>query len=216
MGLFDDYFDPQQFGEGGGGLLGRLLALQQQGQYRPSELSTPSGGQPDSGVSGNPPQDATAMAAPQAPMPMPALVNNGPPPPVLQTPDYGQTLNIPVGTYQMPQFGRVDPSQPAQQTPDLGDRLSAGFQSWAHTPVGNPFAALANGVAGFNSGQRTGQMTAPQRPNSGDEATQPSAGDGQAAAFTPTNPQTVNKPVMRVLTSRIVTRPNSRSSRYGG
>jgi hypothetical protein len=35
MGLFDGYFDPQQFGEGGG-LLGRLLALQQQqGQYQP-------------------------------------------------------------------------------------------------------------------------------------------------------------------------------------
>jgi hypothetical protein len=35
MGLFDDYFDPDQFGEGGG-LLGRLLALQlQQGLYQP-------------------------------------------------------------------------------------------------------------------------------------------------------------------------------------
>jgi hypothetical protein len=35
MGLFDGYFDPQQFGEGGG-LLGRLLVLlQQQGQYQP-------------------------------------------------------------------------------------------------------------------------------------------------------------------------------------
>jgi hypothetical protein len=35
MGLFDGYFDPQQFGNGGG-LLGRLLALQQsQGLYQP-------------------------------------------------------------------------------------------------------------------------------------------------------------------------------------
>jgi len=35
MGLFDGYFDPQQFGEGGG-LLGRLLALQpMQGLYQP-------------------------------------------------------------------------------------------------------------------------------------------------------------------------------------
>jgi hypothetical protein len=35
MGLFDDYVDPQQFNSGGG-LLGRLLALQQlQGQYQP-------------------------------------------------------------------------------------------------------------------------------------------------------------------------------------
>jgi hypothetical protein len=35
MGLFDGYFDPEQFGDGGG-LLGRLLSLQQQqGQYQP-------------------------------------------------------------------------------------------------------------------------------------------------------------------------------------
>jgi hypothetical protein len=35
MGLFDGYFDPDQFGNGGG-LLGRLLALQQQqGPYQP-------------------------------------------------------------------------------------------------------------------------------------------------------------------------------------
>jgi hypothetical protein len=32
--------------------------------------------------------------------------------------------------------------------------LSAGFQSWVHTPLGNPFGALANGIAGLNSGQR--------------------------------------------------------------
>jgi hypothetical protein len=37
MGLFDGYFDPDQFGNGGG-LLGRLLALQrQQGRYQPGE-----------------------------------------------------------------------------------------------------------------------------------------------------------------------------------
>lgn len=36
MGLFDGYFDPEQFGEGGG-LLGRLLSLQQnQALYQPS------------------------------------------------------------------------------------------------------------------------------------------------------------------------------------
>ena len=53
----------------------------------------------------------------------------------------------------MPQFGGAGTSQPDQPTPDLGDRLSAGFQSWAHTPLGNPFAGIANGIAGFNSGQ---------------------------------------------------------------
>jgi hypothetical protein len=39
MGLFDSYFDPQQF-QDGGGLLGRLLSLQgQQGQYQPDALA---------------------------------------------------------------------------------------------------------------------------------------------------------------------------------
>ncbi|WP_315831126.1 hypothetical protein [Bradyrhizobium prioriisuperbiae] len=45
-------------------------------------------------------------------------------------------------------------SQASPQNPDFGDRLSAGFQSWAHTPVGSPFAGLANGIQGFESGQR--------------------------------------------------------------
>lgn len=45
-------------------------------------------------------------------------------------------------------------SQASPQNPDFGDRLSAGFQSWAHTPVGSPFAGLANGIQGFASGQR--------------------------------------------------------------
>lgn len=40
MGLFDDYVDPQQF-NGGGGLLGRLLALKQfQDQYQPAQLQS--------------------------------------------------------------------------------------------------------------------------------------------------------------------------------
>jgi hypothetical protein len=45
MGLFDSYFDPQHFG-GGGGLLGRLLSLQQQGQYQSAQDfdQTPSDG----------------------------------------------------------------------------------------------------------------------------------------------------------------------------
>lgn len=36
MGLFDEYFDPEQF-QASGGLLGRLLSLpQMQGLYRPN------------------------------------------------------------------------------------------------------------------------------------------------------------------------------------
>jgi hypothetical protein len=70
-------------------------------------------------------------------------------------PDYGQTQNMAIGDYLMPQFGRADIPQPAPPPPDLGDRLSGGLQSWAQTPAGNPFAALANGITGFNAGQRT-------------------------------------------------------------
>jgi hypothetical protein len=55
MGLFDGYFDPQQFGEGGG-LLGRLLALQQMQRHEP-------------GVGFDPQPSATGQAPsmPQAP-----------------------------------------------------------------------------------------------------------------------------------------------------
>jgi hypothetical protein len=140
MGLLDSYFDPEQF-EAGGGLIGRLLSLQgMQGQYLPSagfnSQASADGGQ--------------AVAAPMSvplPMPWPTLPGDGP--------DYGQTQNIPIGDYRMPQFGRVDASQAVQQLPDLGDRLRAGFQSWAHTPVGNPIAGLANCIAGLGSGQRS-------------------------------------------------------------
>jgi hypothetical protein len=101
-------------------------------------------------------------------------------PSVQQTPDYGQTQNVAVGGYQMPQFGRADISPRLQQPPDFGDRLSAGFQNWAHTPVGNPFAALANGVAGFGSGQRTDAagVVLPQTPSP-----TPDLGDRLSAGF---------------------------------
>ncbi len=61
MGLFDGYFDPEQFGEGGG-LLRRLLALQQgQGGYQPSaDLDR-------------------ASSAPPQPTPWPALLSYGEP-----------------------------------------------------------------------------------------------------------------------------------------
>ncbi|WJR76458.1 hypothetical protein [Bradyrhizobium sp. NP1] len=212
MGLFDDYFDPQQFGEGGG-LLGRLLALQQQqGQYQPSQGFGDANGEPGNGSAPN----VTAMSAPAAFAPPSTPASGGQGFPAAQTPDYGQTLNIPIGNYGMPQFGRADVAQPAQQAPDLGDRVSAGFQSWAHTPVGNPFAALANGIAAFNAGQPVGGMQAFPSQNTRrlDEPPQPFAGV-QDAAPTPVNAPAANRAAMRVLSSRIMPRPNSRNSRYG-
>jgi hypothetical protein len=148
MGLFDSYFDPQQF-QDGGGLLGRLLSLrQQQDQYQPEagfDQRIPADGPSPSLL-----QTPVSAPMPQSTMPVLGATPSGPP-----TPNYGQTQNIAIGDYQMPQFGRADVSQAAQQTPDFGDRVSAGFQSWAHTPVGNPIAALGNGIAGLGSGQRT-------------------------------------------------------------
>jgi hypothetical protein len=168
MGLFDGYFDAEQF-QDSGGLLGRLLSLQQQqGQYQSAAGF-------DSQVAANGQASSEPQISALLPTLRPTLPTNGPaasPP----TPDYGQTQNIPIGNdYQMPQFGRADVSLPAQQPPDLGDRLSAGFQNWAHTPVGNPFAAFANGIAGMSSGQRTdaaglvsSQIRMPASPGLGD------------------------------------------------
>ena len=137
MGLFDDYFDPEQF-QDSGGLLGRLLSLRP--QYRPDADND---------------AQASTLSAPASPGVAP----------VLPTPDYGQTQNIAIGNYQIPQFGSADVATLSQSapSPDLGDRLSAGLQSWGHTPVGNPFAALANGIAGFNSGQRADEAGVTQQ-----------------------------------------------------
>jgi hypothetical protein len=146
MGWFDDdRFDPAQF-EAGGGLYGRLLSLQPQQSF-------------DRTVQGSP----FPPVAPSAPLslsgsnpgaaPQSSSVRPVTPQPASNWPrDDGQALNLRIGDYWMPQFGGAE--RPSSATaPTFGDRLNASFQSWAHTPLGNPFAALANGIAGFNSGQ---------------------------------------------------------------
>jgi hypothetical protein len=191
MGLFDDYFDPQQF-QGEGGLLGRLVSLQQQqGQYQPSQGL-------DAGI-----QPAAAASPPQ----FPSAESSTPLAAASQI--SGPTSYIPVGNYLMPQFGGAGVSQPAP-APDLGDRLSAGFQSWAHTPLGNPFAALANGITGFSSGQAVSQPTIQQ--SSSSRAAMPqqqAAGDD-----TPSPPQNSAASVLRILARRIGSNPGG-SFRYG-
>jgi hypothetical protein len=147
MGLFDGYFDPEQF-QDSGGLLGRLLSLQQQGQDQPNDSFDP-----QVSTDAGPP---SSVPIPRSALPANGSVTNP------QTPDDGLTQNIFTGD-QMP------------QPPGLGDRLSAGFQSWAQTPVGNPFAALANGIAGFGSGQRTDAARLTQAQN---QAAGPSPGLG--------------------------------------
>jgi len=169
MGLFDSYFDPEQF-QDSGGLLGRLLSLQPQDQYQPG-----AGFDSQSAVG-----DQTAFA-PQTPLSLPIAASA---PTAPSTPDYGQTQNMAVDDYQMPQFGRADVPQPGPPPPDLGDRLGGGLQSWAQTPVGIPFAALANGITGFNAGQRTDAAgVVPAQASTPTSAPSPDLGDRLGAGF---------------------------------
>jgi hypothetical protein len=155
MSIFDEFNDPLQF-EASGGLFGRLLSLQPGQSFGSSVGQVQSANRPDAAVTpGNPAGPQTAAPVAQPEQSHPQL------PSAWQPPDYGQTQNIRIGNYGMPQFGRAEPQQP-MAPPDLGDRLSAGFQSWAHTPVGNPFAALANGITGVSTGQRVVQPTTQQ------------------------------------------------------
>lgn len=95
--------------------------------------------------------------------------------------DYGQTSNIPIGNYLMPAFGTPDPAQlptnaqpaagqlpmgqgvqmPAQSPSflqsaggnDIGGHLMAGLQNFANS--GGILPAIANGISGLVTGQRT-------------------------------------------------------------
>ncbi|WP_342712171.1 hypothetical protein AAFG13_12515 [Bradyrhizobium sp. B124] len=163
MGFFDDYlgFDPKQF-EAGGGLYGRLVSLQPQltfdqptqGSPFPPVAGVANASLPAGNPSPAPPDGASGPDAPRMPSSWPR--------------DDGQTLNMRIGDYWMPQFGRAEPPAPAA-VPTFGDRLNAGFQSWAHTPLGNPFAALANGITGFNTGQRSAEQNGQLAPGNPDD-----------------------------------------------
>jgi len=164
MGLFDD-IDPDQF-QHSGGILGRLLSLPQ------ANVSQSGGGSdPQSDpYSDNSPQALAssgaggAQAMPSASdlgtrlgaglqswaqtpagNPFAALVNgiNG----------FNNTQPA-AGVAGAAAASASAPQASAQaQPPNFGDRLGTGFQSWAQTPVGSPFAGLANGITGFNTGQ---------------------------------------------------------------
>jgi hypothetical protein len=91
----------------------------------------------------------------------------------------------------------IGPPVPAQ-TPDFSSRLGAGLQSWAQTPAGSPFAALANGVTGFN----TGQTIAPSTPTPA--KAQPSADGDQTnaapqAQIAPATNAAMSQPAIRRL-----------------
>lgn len=88
---------------------------------------------------------------------------------------------------QAPTSSGAGSAQAVPPPPDLGTRLGAGLQSWAQTPVGSPFAALANGINGFNNGQSAspaGAATASSNaPPASAPAQKPNFGDRLGAAF---------------------------------
>ena len=174
MGFLDDFFDPDQFQESGG-LLGRLSSLPQGlfASSQPVVSQTPLDA--TSAARGAAAFDPTQSFAASSDSPPPSVDSNVSQPSPLSF-DLGAHLNAgfqkwaqtPVGNpfaalaNGIAGFNAVQPTDaafigppapPPAQTPDFGDRLGAAFQSWAQTPVGSPFAALANGITGFNTGQ---------------------------------------------------------------
>lgn len=138
MGLLDDHlsFDPSLF-QAGGGLYGRLASLQPQLSF-------------DQPAQGSPFPPVPAGVSPSAPgNSSGAVPQNGA---VTSEPSQPASGYMRIGDYWMPQFGYPEPASPPA-APTFGDRLSAGFQSWARTPLGNPFAGLANGISGFSAGR---------------------------------------------------------------
>ena len=192
MGLFDDdnfYFDPQTYAGGGGGLMARLFPQPQGDGGAPSQQPSPFDGTapaaPVPFFGATMPTVPVSPAAASAPTSASTSPAGAPASPAVPpTRDYGQTRNIAIGNYQMPQFGRAPPLpsvDPNASSPSLGDRLYNGFQSWAHTPLGNPVAGVANGIAGFNNVGTGTNATAP--PSAASTSSTPSNGDRLSAGF---------------------------------
>ena len=145
MGLFDDYFDPDQF-QDSGGLYGRLLSVRPDLAFQPNGADAPN------------PFDGSALPVQQAsfsPATAPPALNAAPTSAAGAAAASGPTQDLATST-NLPSTLFADANVSQAPLPfDLGAHLNAGFQKWAQTPVGNPFAALANGITGFNTVQPT-------------------------------------------------------------
>ena len=197
MGFFDSYFNPEEF-EVGRGLLGRLESLQGgQAGYLPGEGF---GALPQTGGVANQTVEATAgpRLLPSVNQPMTYPVGNVPIP--TPRPSEIPSGNIAIGDYLMPQFGGAPVAQSSPAQPDLGERLGAGFRSWSYTPVGNPFAALANAITGFN----TGQFAAAPALASADARSRPAVQSQADDAFAPPASPLVSRaqPIPRLFARR--------------
>lgn len=207
MGLFDDYTDPQQF-QGSGGVLGPMFSWPQQldpsqsgagAQNLPSDNSLAAASANADGSQAASPGIAARLGAglqswAQTPVGSPfAALANG-----INAFNAAQPASAADGSF-------IGPPAPASTAaPDLGARLGAAFQSWAQTPVGSPFAALANSINGFNTGQTSvaNAATAAQKP----VATQDSDDRANTVVQSPANPPVANvalaKPVRRLVVIR--------------
>ena len=169
MGLFDDYFDPDQF-QDSGGLYGRLLSA------RP-DLAF----QSNSGADAPNPFDGSALPAPQTSLSSAAAQ------PALNATQASSARTAPAAdptqTFVASNLQSSPSDANVSQAPssfDLGAHLNAAFQKWAQTPVGNPFAAVANGITGFNTVQPAdASLIGPPAP----PAQTPDFGDRLGAAF---------------------------------
>jgi hypothetical protein len=168
LGLFDDYFDPNQF-QDSGGLFGRLLSLHPELDF--SSSGADSSQDPFSGLTATPapPQSLASQIAPDAVGPSGAPV-----------PAFDPAAGIATSNLQMPQAATADNSQPSSVLPEVGARLGAAFQGWAQTPVGSPFAALANGINAFN---KTSSPSSADAQFIGPPPPTPDVGDRIGAAF---------------------------------
>lgn len=203
MGLLDD-IDPDQF-QDSGGILGRLLS------WAPTASQSGGGSDPQS--------DPYAANSAQAP----ASSGGGSAQAMPAAPDLGTRLGAglqgwaqtPAGnpfvalTNGINAFNNAQPPGvadasfigPPAPTPDLGTRLGAAFQSWEQTPVGSPFAGLANGITGYNTGQVVA-APATARP----AQAQTSGNDEQTNGQTNAAPQNQTAPMANTVVNQQIRR----------
>lgn len=207
MGIFDNYFEPQY--QGSRGLPGWLETLQEQQAYQPGGF----GGWPQPGPLVGPTTEAAPVQPPvsvaatsQAPVSPPVYPSSRVPIPAPRPAEI-PVGSVQIGDYLMPQFGAMQAPPNYQAQPDLGDRLGAGFRSWAHTPLGNPFAALANAITGFTTGQFASSPVV-KLPDTRLRPPMPSQKqDISIAATPPSFPPVRAQPMVRVFPRRAPLRP---------
>jgi hypothetical protein len=132
-GLLDSLFNPSLYGGQNGGLLDFLQSTQmQQNNYKPS--------------------DGFAPATPSQAQPI--MIGS------TQMPRMGDSVQFDPAQVNIPQNAQPTqgqmPVMPQQSSPDLSDRIGAGLMNFAN--AGGILPALAGGVSGLMTGQRTDRL----------------------------------------------------------